>query len=483
MCKQDNVIFCELLCRVLFITMGYLYIGYALTYYAITQDSIAYVMNYQDSEYKSVIDGFINASLSIGAACAALVSSSIVNKLNYRNTFIMFDIVGISVGLLFTIQNINVLIFCRTLQGFLTGLNSALVIQYIYHFVPLKNVGIFVGLGPCLMMVGLTLGFAVQWIFLGSSASEYNQDLDYGYLGFNNWKLIFLFTTIPCTLRLFGMLFIIRHNLPFEQLKNGNEEKARLIIQNSYPSTISNQEIQELLVQIKQNLKEENQNLKYLFSKTYRKSMILCLIFGVLQQFAGINAVNFYAGVIVGTMTNNDTTLINLANVINGLVSIAASVFSSIMINRAGRRIILLIGNGFCFISLTLNCIIISIQSQGEQEQKTFQLLNLVFLTIYVISYSLSLGPVFWVYLSEVLPTKGISLVVFINWISCATLAQIFPIIVEQLSLQFNFGIFAVVCFFLEVIFYLFVFETKGLTKIEIQNLFQNQKNYVDIND
>ncbi|CAD8069534.1 unnamed protein product [Paramecium primaurelia] len=483
MCKQDNTVFCDLLCKVLFITMGYLYIGYALTYYAITQDSIAYVLDFQHSPNKSVIEGFVNASLSIGAAVAALVSSMIVNKLNYRNTFILFDIIGICIGLLFTIENLNVLILCRTLQGFLTGLNSALVIQYIYHFVPLNNVGIFVGLGPCLMMVGLTLGFAVQWIFLGLPASEYNVDLDYGYLGFNNWKIIFLFTTIPCIIRLFGMVFILKTKLPFEQVKKGNDEKAILQIQSSYPSTTTNEEIQELLLQIKENLKEENQNIKDLFSKSYRKSMILCMIFGVLQQFAGINAVNFYAGAIIGAMTNNNITLINLANVTNGLVSIAASIFSSIMINRAGRRIVLLIGNAFCFISLTFICIIISIQSQGDNDEKHYQIFNLVFLVIYVISYSLSLGPVFWVYLSEVLPTKGISLVTFINWISCALLAQIFPIIVEQLSLQFNFGIFAAVCLLLEIMFYYFFFETKGLTKNEIQNLFQNKKKYVDLND
>ncbi|CAK80147.1 unnamed protein product (macronuclear) [Paramecium tetraurelia] len=483
MSKQDNTLFCDLLCKVLFITMGYLYIGYALTYYAITQDSIAYVLEFITSPNKSVIEGFINASLPIGAAVAALVSSMIVKRLNYRVTFILFDIIGICIGLLFTIQNLSVLILCRTLQGFLTGLNSALVIQYIYHFVPLNNVGIFVGLGPCLMMVGLTLGFAIQWIFIGQPASEYNVDQYYGYLGFNNWKMIFMFTAIPCVIRLFGMLSILRSDLPFEQVKNGNDEKAILQIQSSYPSTTTNEEIEELLLQIKQNMQEEDQSIKDLFSKSYKKSMILCMIFGVLQQFAGINAVNFYAGSIIGAMTNDNTTLINLANVTNGLVSITASIFSSIMINRAGRRIVLLIGNAFCFISLTFICVIISIQSSGENQEQYYQIFNLVFLVIYVISYSLSLGPVFWVYLSEVLPAKGISLVTFINWFSCAALAQIFPIIVEQLSLQFNFGIFAAVCLLLEAMFYFFFFETKGLTKNEIQSLFQSKKNYVDLKD
>lgn len=135
-----------------------------------------------------------------------------------------------------------------------------------------------------------------------------------------------------------------------------------------------------------------------------------------------------------------------MANVCNGLVSLCASFFSSIMINKFGRRIILLIGNAFCFFSLTVNCILIS---DSKADNLTYQVLNLIFLFIFIISYSLSLGPVFWVYLSEVMPTYGISLVTFINWMSCAALAQIFPIISKHQSLQFNFGLFALVCFIL----------------------------------
>lgn len=132
----------------------------------------------------------------------------------------------------------------------------------------------------------------------------------------------------------------------------------------------------------------------------------------------------------MGAMTNNNNTLINLTNVMGGVVSMFASIFSSMMINKVGRRVILLVGNAFCFISLTLICIIIPMQ-ESNLETVHFKIANLTSLFIYIISFSLSLGPVFWVYISEVLPTKGISFVTFLNWVSCAVVAQIFPIIVK----------------------------------------------------
>lgn len=80
MFQKPDDIFTSLLIRVLFITMGYLYVGYALTYYAIIQNSISYVMKFQDSSYKSEIEGFINAMLPVGAAIAALFSGNFFIK-------------------------------------------------------------------------------------------------------------------------------------------------------------------------------------------------------------------------------------------------------------------------------------------------------------------------------------------------------------------------------------------------------------------
>jgi hypothetical protein len=62
--------------RVLIVAMGNVYFGYSLAYYGITQDSIVYLLGYQDSENKAVLDGLINALLPIGGAVGAFVSGS-----------------------------------------------------------------------------------------------------------------------------------------------------------------------------------------------------------------------------------------------------------------------------------------------------------------------------------------------------------------------------------------------------------------------
>lgn len=97
-------------------------------------------------------------------------------------------------------------------------------------------------------------------------------------------------------------------------------------------------------------------------------------------------------------MTNNNYTLINLANVINGLLSLISAVITSVIINIYGRKKMLLIGNGVCMITLSGLALILLFFSDDSISQ-SFEIISLILLFIYIVGYSLSLGPIFWVYL------------------------------------------------------------------------------------
>lgn len=80
------------------------------------------------------------------------------------------------------------------------------------------------------MMVGLTLGFAIQWICLRDDPIIYDPFTDYGFIGFNNWRIVFFFPTIPCVLRLASFLIFFRGKLAYEYYEIGKIEDASRIL-------------------------------------------------------------------------------------------------------------------------------------------------------------------------------------------------------------------------------------------------------------
>lgn len=98
-------------------------------------------------------------------------------------------------------------------------------------------------------------------------------------------------------------------------------------------------------------------------------------------------------------MTNNNYTIINMANVGNGIVSTISAIVSSYAINAHGRKIMLLVGNGCCFVSLTILSILM-VTTEGKVSL-FIEISYMICLFSFIIGYSLSLGPVFWVKISK----------------------------------------------------------------------------------
>ena len=130
--------------------------------------------------------------------------------------------------------------------------------------------------------------------------------------------------------------------------------------------------------------------------------MIVGIGLSLINQWSGINAVNFYAVVVFDKMAKGSFHLINLFSVLDGLLSMIASAIAGGIISKYGRRAILLQGNAVCLLSLLSLAAVYVYSEQYQDESYPIQISVTILLFTFIISFSMSLGPVFWVLIYKI---------------------------------------------------------------------------------
>lgn len=105
-----------------------------------------------------------------------------------------------------------------------------------------------------------------------------------------------------------------------------------------------------------------------------------------------------------------------------------------------------------------------------ELNNKSLSFLSVVFIFLYYLAFNFSLGPIVWLYCSEILPSKGISIATMFNWLSGALMVFVVPYFLN--SLWILFLVYTLVCIGSVGFILIFVKETKGKSKMEIQKMF-----------
>lgn len=133
-----------------------------------------------------------------------------------------------------------------------------------------------------------------------------------------------------------------------------------------------------------------------------------------------------------------------------------------------GRKTLLVGGDAVCMITLFA----LAVFSYLFTKSDSYKYLVIIFLFAYLIAFQLSLGPITWLYLAEILPEKGISIAVLFNWIATSIVAQVFPKMNSAINIYGCFAVFGGFCF-LGLFFLIFMLqETKGKTAKDIDYMY-----------
>jgi sugar porter (SP) family MFS transporter len=341
--------------------------------------------------------------------------------------------------------NWDSLVAFRFIGGLGIGGSSVLGPMYIAEIAPAKWRGRLVGLFQFNVVFGILLAYFSNYV------------ISRMHFGAAEWRWDFGVAALPAAL-FFGLLFTIPRS-PRWLVKVGRVQQARAVLEEMGDERVE-QELEEIVESIQT---EQKQTGERLFSRKHRLPIFLAVTIGMFNQLAGINAILYYLPDIFMHAGFSKVSG-NLQAVAVGATNLIFTMVAMSVIDRIGRKILLLIGAAG-----TATCLagVAAIFFTSRHEDWLLGLL-----IAYIAFFGFSQGAVIWVYLGEVFPNavraKGQSLGSFSHWIMNFVISLVFPLMAAA-SGAYPFVFFAAMTV-LQFFVVLFVYpETKGFSLEEMQ--------------
>ncbi len=384
----------------------------------------------------------------VGAATAALGGGRLSDRLGRRVTLMLTSVIFILGALICALaDSFAILLVGRTIVGIGIGLASTTVPVYISEVAPPQARGWQVSL----FQLAITIGILVAYV------------VDYAFAESGGWRWMLGLAAVPGALLGIGMLFLPES--PRWLAKHGQTEKALGIltrIRGGSNVTAEFEEIQNALAQ-----SGDRGHWSDLLGPAVRPALVIGIGLAVFQQITGINTVIYYAPTILQSAGISSASGAILATAGIGVVNVVMTLVSMWLIDRMGRRPLLLIGTAG--IAITLGVLGFAFLKPGGGLAK----IAVVTLMAYVASFAISLGPIFWLLISEIYPLKIRGLAggtaAASNWAANLVVSLTFLTLVEALGPSRTFWLYALFAVGGWFFCYFLVPETKGRTLEEIE--------------
>jgi SP family arabinose:H+ symporter-like MFS transporter len=384
----------------------------------------------------------------VGAACSGLLSDRFGRKKMMILAAVLFCIGSIGSAVP---QTISGFVVARIIGGMGIGISSTLVPIYIAEIAPAKHRGRLVSLNQLAVVIGISVIYFVNRAV--SSAGGPAWDVSTG------WRWMFGLGIIPGILFMLLLLFVPES--PRWLQKQGIGQKALAILER-----INGPERAKLeLAEIKRSLLEETGSISQLFQPGLRIALLVGVVLAILQQVTGINAIMYYAPEIFQKMgAGTDASLTE--TIIVGAVNLVFTLVSMWLIDRVGRKVLLLVGSAFMTISLL-------VVGAAFQTGHTSGPLVLVFILLFVAAFAVSLGPIVWLVMAEIFPTRirgrATAIASVVLWAADYLVSQTFPVLLSGVGPAITFWAFMVLSAVTFVFTWGVVPETKNKSLEEIE--------------
>jgi len=390
---------------------------------------------------------------AIGAAGAGPLSDRFGRKKVLILSAIMFLISAIGTAVPPTI---TIFVIFRIIGGLGVGAASMSSPMYIAEISPARIRGRLVSVNQFAIVTGFLVVYFVNYFIALQGDAVWNQH--------TGWRWMFGSETLPALL-LLALLFFVPES-PRWLTKQNREDEALGILSRVDGSTYAQAELSE----IKDALAHESGSLTQLLQPGMRIVLVIGIALAVLQQVTGIN-VFLYFGTEIFKKMGSETNAALLQTVVVGAVNLTFTVIAIWTVDRLGRKPLMMVGATGMGISLLAMGLSAYLQATGVW--------MLLFILGYIACFALSVGPVTWVILAEIFPTRirgrAMAIATVSLWIANYVISQTFPMMDENLWLvttfhrAFPFWLYGVFCSVLLVVVWRFVPETKGRTLEEIE--------------
>jgi len=322
---------------------------------------------------------------------------------------------------------------------------------YIGELVPPKVRGGLVSLNQ----LAITSGILVSYL------------IDYWLSGTENWRLMFGLAAIPAVLLFAGMLF--QQESPHWLIRQDRIDDARGVLKR-----VRNEEDIEAEISDVQEVSRKQAGSRELLSPSVRPLLTVGVLLAVFQQITGINTVIYYAPTpLQGAGFGNSAAL--LANVVNGAVNVGMTIVAIWLLDRAGRRPLLLSGTAGMAVGMAVGMAITGCAFLGgEHLHGALAIVAVAGLLIYTGSFAIGLGPVFWLLIAEIYPLRirgaAMSVATMANWGANFVVTISFLTLLNAISGVGVFFLFGFLTLVALAYFWRKVPETKGRSLQEIEH-------------
>ena len=413
----------------------------------------------------SVATGFNVASVLLGCALGALAAGPLADKFGRRAimiiTAIIFAISAFGSGIS---ESSAEFIFYRLFGGLGIGAASVLAPAYIAEVAPPALRGRLATLQQLAIVLGLFAAFLSNYLIADAAGSAQNILM----LDTAAWRWMFWAELVPAILFLVGVLFIPES--PRYLVAQGKVDDAKTVF-----SKISNDSADAQISDVKNSLHSDKKpSIRDLFidgSKKVHPIVWAGVALSVFQQFVGINVV-FYYGSELWQAAGFDESQSLFINVLAGTTNIVSTFIAIALVDKIGRKPLLLVGSVGMFISLSALTYIFG--SAGLDEAGKLALSDnmgtfaLIMANLFVVFFGLSWGPVVWVLLGEMFNNRirGAALAVAASaqWIANFAITMTFPIMLANIGLAGAYGFYALSALISIFFVVKYIKETRGKT-------------------
>ena len=397
--------------------------------------------------------GFTVGSLLIGCFIGAFLAGRLADLFGRRNVM-MITAVLFTVGALIQgfAHDHTLFVIARLMGGMAVGAASVLSPAYISEVAPASVRGRLTTLQQIMIIIGLTIAFVVNY-FLALSAGDSTAPY---WAGIEAWRWMYLMQAVPAAIFLVALIFIPES--PRYLVSKGREEKASQVLTSLYGSDVARGKLDEIRATYAEDHRPRLSDIRGNGLFGIRPIVWAGIMLAVFQQLVGINVI-FYYGETLWKLAGVSEEAALQRNILSGVVSIAACIVTIMVIDKIGRKPLLLIGSAGMAASLFAMAYAFNsgtLDAAGQlQLTPNMGLVALVAANLYVIFFNGTWGPVMWVMLGEMFPNqiRGSALAVagFAQWFANYLIAQSFPIMAGwSLTGSYLFyAVSAVISFFL----------------------------------
>lgn len=395
-------------------------------------------------------EGLITSCILVGAMIGALGGGPLADRFGRRGVILICSVIFIVGALASAIApDVATLVLARTLLGLAVGGASVIVPLYLAEMAPTHIRGAIATMNQALIIFGV--GIAALVTFLAREEQA--------------WRLSFGLGVIPAVLLLAGILFM--PETPRWLVRRGREGEARAVLAVTRPAGALDSEVAE--IREVEQVNGGKAGIGTILSTPWIRAVLIVGIgLAVGQQLTGINAIVYYQPKILETLGATQAFAL-FFGVINMFPNLIAVAFAARLVDRVGRRPLVLYGSAGTAVGM-LALGVPSLLGASDGVVNTFAVAGLV---VFTVSFSLTWGPVLWVLLSEIFPlsVRGTSMGIatISNWILNFAVSLTFPVLASAWGTGWSFVLYALFGVVVFAFVYRYVQETKGRSLEQIE--------------